>query len=467
MNEVNPAGMIADHATYQTTIDLPEDIRASHRDRLHPAAGMAGTSETVASGSLDADGGPRIAAARRRSGLKSLLLAGSAVVLVGAVCAGIILHKRIVPFIHHLELRYAVVASHTLKLPKAVLPSAVLNRQSGPASLAHQQAEALPAGSPPLTINKVAPKAIGAAAGKAGSSSTVPANTASAPSSPAPLAGAAELEALRSNSPSSPVAVNPGKAGTSTLKHPASVTATQPQATGKQGAAATPSAPAGIHPLVKPAAVVLNTNGSQPLIAGSGTQLAQPAHPAPAAPATLLAAPAQDGAMTLHPVAHPVQTGVHLVAAPMSRHHQVMVVSMVSQLSQLVGELRTENGALANQVQAMRTEMNARLGDFNRRLTFDQAKDRLALAEAPHPSMTAIPTRPSRIFPARSSAPVAAASPASYHIEAASPGLAMLSHDGQASEVSIGSAVPGVGRVVSIYQIGTNWVVRTTHGLIR
>ena len=151
----------------------------------------------------------------------------------------------------------------------------------------------------------------------------------------------------------------------------------------------------------------------------------------------------------------------------MSRHHQVMVISLVSQLSQLVGELRTENGALANQVQAMRTEMNARLGDFNRRLTFDQAKDRLALAEAPHPSMNAIPTRPSRIFSVRSSAPVAAVNPASYHIEAASPGLAMLSRNGQASEVSIGSAVPGVGRVVSIYQIGTGWVVRTTHGLIR
>ena len=59
-----------------------------------------------------------------------------------------------------------------------------------------------------------------------------------------------------------------------------------------------------------------------------------------------------------------------------------------------------------------------------------------------------------------------------YRIQAASPGLAMLSSiglsDGDTSsiQVAVGDEVPGVGRIKAIFQKGTNWVVETDHGLI-
>lgn len=60
-----------------------------------------------------------------------------------------------------------------------------------------------------------------------------------------------------------------------------------------------------------------------------------------------------------------------------------------------------------------------------------------------------------------------------YHVQAASPGLAMLSElDASGGEerqlpVSPGDTVPGWGKVISIAQRGTSWFVKTDHGLIQ
>ncbi|OJW30010.1 MAG: hypothetical protein BGO51_18780 [Rhodospirillales bacterium 69-11] len=60
-----------------------------------------------------------------------------------------------------------------------------------------------------------------------------------------------------------------------------------------------------------------------------------------------------------------------------------------------------------------------------------------------------------------------------YHVQAASPGLAMLAQvdrgggDGAQLQVQVGDTIPGYGRVLSVEQQGTNWAVRTEHGTIR
>lgn len=59
-----------------------------------------------------------------------------------------------------------------------------------------------------------------------------------------------------------------------------------------------------------------------------------------------------------------------------------------------------------------------------------------------------------------------------YHVQAASLGIAVLvdanAVPGQAGGylVAVGDQVSGVGRVTSIIQRGTSWVVQTDHGTI-
>ena len=71
--------------------------------------------------------------------------------------------------------------------------------------------------------------------------------------------------------------------------------------------------------------------------------------------------------------------------------------------------------------------------------------------------------------------PVAAidTTPHRYHVQAASPGLAMLSEldpsGGEEAQVPVapGDNLPGYGNVISIAQRGSSWVVGTQHGLIQ
>jgi len=60
-----------------------------------------------------------------------------------------------------------------------------------------------------------------------------------------------------------------------------------------------------------------------------------------------------------------------------------------------------------------------------------------------------------------------------YRVQAASPGLAMLAEvdrgggEGAQFEVLVGDKIPGYGKVTSIGQRGTAWVVATEHGDIQ
>lgn len=177
------------------------------------------------------------------------------------------------------------------------------------------------------------------------------------------------------------------------------------------------------------------------------------------------APPSASGPATLVAIARPVATARHLVAGPMTPKSEIPVLSLVSQLGVLVAQLRDQNLALTQQVAAMRATMNRRLDSFGRTLNLDQAKSALALAVQPAEAPRAA-IHP-HIFQSHSTVPAGQISASSYRIEAATPGVAILSHDGHTDEVSVGDAVPGVGRVLAVTEDGTTWVVRTTHGVIR
>ena len=78
-------------------------------------------------------------------------------------------------------------------------------------------------------------------------------------------------------------------------------------------------------------------------------------------------------------------------------------------------------------------------------------------------------TRAMAVLPA----PAVSAAGKSYRVQAASPGLALLAEvergggEGAQMQVIVGDTIPDYGRVKSIAQKGTAWVVTTEHGQIQ
>ena len=82
-------------------------------------------------------------------------------------------------------------------------------------------------------------------------------------------------------------------------------------------------------------------------------------------------------------------------------------------------------------------------------------------------------TGPVTVTRADMALPVAASEAKHYRVQAASPGLALLTEvergggDGAQIQVIVGGTIPGYGRVKSIAQIGSSWSVKTENGDIR
>jgi hypothetical protein len=189
-----------------------------------------------------------------------------------------------------------------------------------------------------------------------------------------------------------------------------------------------------------------------------------------------------------------------LEAAPMAPAQQIQVLEMVTQLATLIRDQRTEIANLQADVRTSQKATAAKLGDMERRLALVEAGSALAAASnapaspavaapaaSPSPSATTVALTSAKAALAAASAPAAAqqgtaASPAAqtssgapeqFRVQAASPGLAMLAEvdhsggDGAQQEVQVGDVLPGYGRVLSVSQQGTSWVVKTEHGTIQ
>ena len=165
-------------------------------------------------------------------------------------------------------------------------------------------------------------------------------------------------------------------------------------------------------------------------------------------------------------------------------------------MSAQLGDARTTVANLQDIVVKLSKEVETRTADFETRLGLAEAalllasSARAGSARVPDPgtpitlaasSSITVPA-PVRLASNRLPAPVAPASPLpssdartvkDYVIKGASPGLAVLAAQNPATgspsviQVGIGDQVPGVGRIKSIFQRGTVWVVQTENGVIQ
>jgi hypothetical protein len=320
----------------------------------------------------------------------------------------------------------------------------------------------------------------------------------------------AELEGLQSSAtalsaPANPVpakpelttAAKPSIAGS--FPHP--VEAQKPAEVAAQAYAP----PAGYVPH-EPGAAPQTAAPSAPSPAQAGKPPA-PAHTTIVAPAMAKVPPAS--ALQTHP-APPIVQQVYvgpgealsavpkLQAAPLSDTQQIQVLELVTQLATLIRDERTQISNLQADEQSGNKATAAKLSDFERRLALVEADQALASASnipasAPQSaisqpaSSTSVALASAKAAlsaagqeastqpgtPTAPPAPVQPVTPEQYHVQAASPGLAMLAEvdhsggDGSEIEVQVGDTIPGYGHVLSVSQQGTNWVVKTDSGLIQ
>ena len=165
--------------------------------------------------------------------------------------------------------------------------------------------------------------------------------------------------------------------------------------------------------------------------------------------------------------------------AAMTPPDQVQVLGLVTEIAAMVHDLRTQDEQLRGDLQKSTADTTARLADFERRIAFSEARSAVSSAHdaggaPPPPAPAASPAKPVVLTRAEAALPVSGNGPAKrYHVQAASPGLALLAEvdrgggDGAQLQVSVGESIPGYGTVKSIGQKGSGWIVTTEHGVIQ
>ena len=150
----------------------------------------------------------------------------------------------------------------------------------------------------------------------------------------------------------------------------------------------------------------------------------------------------------------------------------------IAQLAAIVTRLTGQVKDLEGQVQTESAGSEAKLADLTRRVSMSESKSAVAAAERANVSQGA-----AEGLAATASAGVEGQAEGvrmkvagvdqkrNYRIQAASPGLAMLSAidggpDDRPVEVAIGTDLPGYGKVRSIEQHGQAWVVKADRGSI-
>jgi hypothetical protein len=228
-----------------------------------------------------------------------------------------------------------------------------------------------------------------------------------------------------------------------------------------------------------------------------------------------LAAPAAPGVKPGNPSA--VLAGVHAAfnaspPGPSSPAQQTSLYQLLTQLGVLVRDDEVKQAVLAAQVQQLTLLTSGKMADLDRRLSILEAQTAVsgAVQAASNAGVPAVisampPAAPGTAAPAGAPAGAAAAAAATvavstgalpapssstlpapampaapspsgpvttvqYQVQAASPGLAMLSPiggSGSPLEVQTGDIIPGYGRVLGVVQQGDAWVVQTQSGNIQ
>ena len=214
------------------------------------------------------------------------------------------------------------------------------------------------------------------------------------------------------------------------------------------------STPAAISPPPKVAAP--DAHASERGVSARSVGEAEAGKPAPG-PAPATSAPPKPAPAPADPVAQTVA----LKAAPMTGQEQLDVIHLVTELGVLVRDQRTEIANLRGQVAEVSGKVNTQLMDFDRRLSIAEAKGAIEAAMgAGEMASTRVATAPPPPAPAPAVKKAAAPPPlvrnvSDYRIQAASPGLAMLSttlDGGSSVQVAVGDEVPGIGHMQAIFQ---------------
>jgi hypothetical protein len=148
----------------------------------------------------------------------------------------------------------------------------------------------------------------------------------------------------------------------------------------------------------------------------------------------------------------------------------------IAQLAAIVTRLTGQVKDLQGAVQTMSSGSETKFADLTRRVSMSESKNAVAAAERASDSQSTEGSAASSVGVAGQAQgarmKVAALDQKhNYRIQAASPGLAMLSAidggaDARPVEIAIGTDLPGYGKVRSIEQHGQAWIVKTDRGEI-
>jgi hypothetical protein len=143
----------------------------------------------------------------------------------------------------------------------------------------------------------------------------------------------------------------------------------------------------------------------------------------------------------------------------------------IAQLAAIVTRLTGQVKDLEGQVQTVSAGSEAKLADLTRRVSMSESKSAVAAAERANGSTADASAGVEGQAQGARMKVAGVDQKRNYRIQAASPGLAMLSaidggSDDRPVEVAIGTDLPGYGKVRSIEQHGQAWVVKADRGSI-
>jgi hypothetical protein len=364
--------------------------------------------------------------------------------------------------------------------PKYVEPSrkeqlAELLRLHGDRALAEPVAPAPPSGS-------AAPLRETSPSGRLGTPMpTAPGGPAVAAAAASPQGPAPAPAGYVPHEPGAPP--EPPSAGVATVGERPTHAPPQPPPVAPEGPASSPRAAdvtktvvASIEPPAQPAVALPEPSASR------GSTTTRRREPVPAGTPIGHDVPPAAASDMGHP--DPIKVASALRPAPLTAPDQVQVLELVTQMAAMVRDLRAQDASLRSDFAKTSADTGKRLDDFERRVVLAEARNAVASA-ATAPSSVAVdgaaavhPVAPAAPVPVT---PLAAALHADgngngiakrYRVQAASPGLALLAEidrgggDGAQIQASVGDTIPGYGRVKSVSQHGTTWVVTTEHGNI-
>jgi hypothetical protein len=264
----------------------------------------------------------------------------------------------------------------------------------------------------------------------------------------------------------------------------ASVTETKP-------ADPTPDPPAAAGPTLTVSAPVSRPASAAPVEDSKAEKVASlpPAAPAPAVVTSVAAAPAPEAEAPGLGEAAKIESRLGELEAAIKERSNATVTradvdkaetqtsDQISRLAAIVTRLTGQVKDLEGQVRTESAGAQEKLADLTRRVSLSESKSAITAAERANGSQVAEASAASASAGVEGQAEGLRIKVAgvdqkrNYRIQAASPGLAMLSAidgdpDDRPIEVAIGTDLPGYGKVRSIEQHGQAWVVKADRGSI-